>query len=62
MALQVCYELHHDNQEREINGILAAMKYFNLTEGTIVTLNQSDLIIVERYKIKVIPAYQFKIE
>jgi predicted AAA+ superfamily ATPase len=61
-ALQVCHELHHDNQEREIKGILTAMKYFNLTEGTIVTLKQSDLILVDTYRIKVIPAYQFKID
>jgi predicted AAA+ superfamily ATPase len=60
-ALQVCYELHHDNQEREIKSILAAMKYFNLTEGTIVTLNQSDLILVDTFRIKVIPAYQYNI-
>jgi predicted AAA+ superfamily ATPase len=61
-ALQVCYELHYDNQEREISGILAAMKYFNLKEGVIVTLKQTDLILVDTYKIKVIPAYQFQID
>lgn len=60
-ALQVCYELHHDNQEREINGVLAALKFFNLKEGTIVTLSQSDIISVDSYIIKVIPAYQFQI-
>ncbi len=60
-ALQVCYELHHDNQEREIKSILAAMKYFNLTEGTIVTLNQSDIILIDTFTIKVIPAYKFNI-
>jgi len=60
-ALQVCYELHHDNQEREIKGILSAMKYFNLTDGVILTLNQSDLISIDSYKIKVIPAYQFEL-
>ncbi len=58
-AIQVCYELHNDNQEREIKGILSAMKYFNLKEGVILTLNQSDLIIMDTYKIKVIPAFQF---
>jgi predicted AAA+ superfamily ATPase len=61
-AIQVCYELHHDNQERELKGILDAMKFFNLNEGIIVTLNQSDLIIVDSYKIKVIPAYQFEVD
>ena len=61
-AIQVCYELQHDNQEREINGLIAAMKFFQLTEGIIVTLNQNDLIIIDSHKIKVIPAYQFEID
>ena len=59
-AIQVCYELHNDNQEREIKGILSAMKYFNLNEGVIITLDQSDLIIIDSYKIKVIPAFKFE--
>jgi len=59
-AIQVCYELHNDNQEREIKGILSAMKYFNLKEGVILTLNQSDLISIDSYKIKVIPAFKFE--
>lgn len=58
-AIQVCFELHNDNQEREIKGILSAMKYFNLNEGVILTLNQSDLILIDSRKIKVIPAFQF---
>jgi len=59
-AIQVCYELHNDNQEREIKGILSAMKYFNLQEGVIITLDQSDLIIIDSHKIKVIPAFKFE--
>jgi predicted AAA+ superfamily ATPase len=59
-AIQVCYELHHDNQEREIQGLLSALRFFNLKEGIILTINQSDLIITDGYKIKVIPAYQFE--
>lgn len=60
-AIQVCYDLHLDNQEREINGLVNAMKFFKLNEGIIVTLNQSDLIVIDAYKIKVIPAYQFEL-
>ncbi|MCX6307667.1 MAG: ATP-binding protein [Bacteroidia bacterium] len=60
-VLQVCYELHHDNQDREIKGLLSSMKYFNLTDGVILTLNQSDLIRIDSYNIKVIPAYQFEL-
>lgn len=60
-VLQVCYELHQDNQEREIKGLLSAMKFFNLNEGVILTLNQSDLINIDSYQIKVVPAYQFEL-
>ena len=34
-AIQICYEMNGDNQEREINGLLAALKFFNLSEGII---------------------------
>ena len=34
---------------------------YNLKEGIILTINQSDLIFTDGYKIKVIPAYQFEI-
>jgi len=37
------------------------MKYFNLTEGVILTLNQSDLIRIDSCNIKVIPAYLFEL-
>ena len=59
-AIQVCYELHRDNQEREIQGLMSALSFFNLKEGIILTINQSDLIITDGYKIKIIPAYQFE--
>ena len=39
-ALQVCYEFNGGNKEREVNGLLAAMKRFNLHQGTIITLDQ----------------------
>ena len=58
-AIQVCYEMNGDNQEREINGLLAALKFFNLSEGIILTVDQTDKILIDRYKINVVPAYQF---
>lgn len=57
--IQVCYELNHENTRREVNGLLSAMDFFNVTEGTIVTLNQNDLIIDKDKKIKVVPAYTY---
>jgi predicted AAA+ superfamily ATPase len=58
-AIQVCLELNGDNQERETAGILSALRFFNLTEGLILTLDQTDKILVENYIIHVVPAYQF---
>ena len=60
-AIQVCYELHRDNQERETQGLLSAMQFFKLKEGIILTIDQSDLIFTAGYIIKVIPAYQFEL-
>jgi len=56
-ALQVCYEINGDNQEREINGLLAALRYFNLKEGTILTINQTDKILIDGRSINMIPAF-----
>jgi len=58
-AIQACYEMNGDNQEREINGLLAALKFFNLSEGIILTVDQTDKILIDGYKINVVPAYQF---
>ena len=58
-AIQVCYEMNGDNQQREINGLLAALKYFSLKEGVILTIDQRDLIIAEGYQINVVPAYEY---
>jgi len=58
-AIQVCYEMNGDNQEREINGLLVALKFFNLSEGIILTVDQTDKILIDGYKINVVPAYQF---
>jgi predicted AAA+ superfamily ATPase len=42
MALQVCLNLDADNQQREVDGLIEALTFFGKTEGTIVTLNQTD--------------------
>jgi hypothetical protein len=60
-ALQICYELNGDNQDREINGLLAALKFFSLSKGVILTLGQKDKIFINGYKIDVIPAFSFKL-
>ncbi len=61
-AIQVAYKLNRDNQEREINGLLEAMKKFNLKEGLILTYNQEDKFEIDNFIIKAIPLWKWLIE
>jgi predicted AAA+ superfamily ATPase len=58
-CIQVCWELTNDNQDREINGLLEAMNFFNLDNGTILTFDTEDIIQTAGKKINVIPAWSF---
>ena len=51
IAIQVAYELNEDNKKREIEGLLEAMKKFELREGFILTYNQEDEIDIEDKRI-----------
>ena len=61
-AIQVCFDLNDDNQEREINGLMEAMKEFKLKEGVIVTYNQEDEFDIDGKKIKIVPAWKWILE
>ena len=58
-AVQVCWELSRDNEEREINGALRAMERFGLKEAVLVTWDQSDLISEGGRIIRVVPAWKW---
>jgi uncharacterized protein len=58
-CIQVCWELNHDNQHREITGLLAAMNFFKQEHGFIVTFNSEDVILTEGKKITVVPAWKY---
>jgi uncharacterized protein len=57
--IQVCYELNSENMIREQEGLFNAMGFFNLEKGTIITMNQNDVILNKGKRIDVIPAYSF---
>jgi predicted AAA+ superfamily ATPase len=59
LCLQACFDLTKDNQEREIQGLLAALDYFNQKEGVILTRNCNDIILEHGKKISVIPAWKY---
>jgi len=57
--IQVCWNLNIDNEEREINGLIDAMRYFKQPKGYIITFDQNDIIYRGDCEIKVVPAYEF---
>lgn len=58
-VIQVCALLNAENEKREIDGLLEAMRFFGLTEGSMITLNQADRIAVGNHSINVEPAFTF---
>ena len=60
-AIQVCYEINAGNKDREINGLLEAMKKFNIKKGLIITFNQEDKIKDKDSIITIIPVWKWLI-
>lgn len=58
-AIQVCLTVDDENFNREYDGLLDAMRNFNLKNGSIITLNQSDTFEKEGMTIRMIPAAEF---
>lgn len=54
-VVQVCYDINADNLSRKIDGLVEAMDFFELKNGTIVTYNQSDEYSVKDKKIVLVP-------
>jgi len=44
IAIQVCYELHSGNQEREIKGLVEIGKKFKVTKQVLLTYNQDESV------------------
>lgn len=57
--VQVCYELNFDNLKRELDGAYEAMRFFNKTEATLVTLKEEDRFEQDGLVIQVVPLHQF---
>ena len=55
IAIQVCYELHSGNQERELKGLIEVTKKFKVSKQLLLTYNQEELID----GIEVIPFWKY---
>lgn len=61
-AYQVCSELTVENREREMTGLVEAMKAFGLKKGFILTLSSEDEIKRDGFQINIVPAWKWLVE
>ena len=61
-AIQVAVELNVDNQEREVNGLVEAMKMARLSVGTILTFGAEKNIKRGDFAIKVLPVWKWLLD
>ena len=62
MAIQVTAELNASNKEREVEGLMEAMRYFKIKDGIILTLDQTEEIVSENKRIRIVPAWRWMLE
>jgi len=58
-VVQACTRLTADDEEREIGGLVSALKATGLECGTIVTESQSDCIVTDGLRIDIVPFGRF---
>jgi predicted AAA+ superfamily ATPase len=58
-AVQVCFELNADNINRELEGVVEALTFFNADEGFIVTLDQTDRLEKNGKVVHVLPGHHY---
>ncbi|MBT4375776.1 ATP-binding protein [archaeon] len=62
-AIQISKSLKENKtREREVNGLLNAMKRFNLKKGYIISKDEKDSFSIEGKKIFVVPVWKFLLE
>jgi len=61
-AIQVCFNLDEKNEKREFNGLVEAIKKFNLKKGLVLTYGQEEEIEIEKKKIIIKPVWKWLLE
>jgi len=61
-AVQVCYELNKENREREIMGLVEALKKFEIKRGLILTMDQEENLELEGKKIMIKPVWKWLLQ
>jgi uncharacterized protein len=56
---QVCWQLDQNNMDREIDGLLEAMDFFNVKQALIITNNQTESFIIGDRTINALPFFEW---
>ena len=59
-CIQACYDLTSKNKDREVKGLINAMKKFNVKEGYIVTKSKKETFEVDGLKVTILPENEFR--
>ena len=59
-AIQVTLSLDNKNtKEREINGLIDALKFYQLDTGIILTEDEEEKLVLNHYTINIIPVWKW---
>ena len=58
-VIQVCESLNHENEQREVGGLVEAMNFFKFSKGTILTFDQEDVMYSEDKEIRIMPVWKW---
>lgn len=61
-AFQVCWELNHTNEKRELDGLLEAMDRTGVPEGMVLTYNQEEIRTVKNKTIQIKPVWKWLLQ
>ncbi len=62
-VINVCYQMDDpQTRKREIGGLLEAMDYFDLAQGTIVTAEEKETLFIDRKEVCITPLYEWLLE
>lgn len=53
-AIQVCYELTNQNQDREINSLIEVAEQYKIKKLLLITRNQEEIKKIKGYKIEIV--------
>jgi predicted AAA+ superfamily ATPase len=60
--LQVSFEINSINKQREIEGLVEAMNFFQQNKAYIVTFDQEDELIIDDKKVILIPFWKWVVD